>query len=212
MKLIILLFLVKLCFAADPDPALKTYLEAIRNDPGDYSTCNMIGLWYVNHNDPGQAGEYFSRALTLNNNYYEGCFNMGLLLYHQNKVVEALPYFKRAFSISKNADIYVVLINCFIKLNNIDFASRTLEEAMKSYKDNHKLLNTAGVIELYKNNYTKAREYFSSAYKIKEDSKTRNNLAIAEYLSGNKENAKQTLKSLKKDLKLFNENFELINK
>lgn len=212
MNFLILFAVCRLAFGAQSDADLKKYQEAVKNDPGNYAAYNRIGLYYAGIGKHAEAAENFSKAVTVNNDFYEGFYNLGLLYYQQGKTLDALARFKQALLISKNADLYVAIMNCLIRINSIDFASRYFEEALKSHKENYKVLNSGGIIELYRNNFAKAREYFASALKLKDDSKIKNNLAIAEYYAGNREAARQALKGLKKDLKLYNENFELISK
>ncbi len=214
MKIIIFILLFIIKAQAQTNEDLKDYLNIIEQEPGNYQVYNKVGLIYVSINNFDEAKNYFEKAITLNNNDYYGYYNLGLLYYNQDKMTEALTHFKRAYLISKTSEVYISIINCFIKLKSYDFALRSLSEAFKTHPhpQDYKLLNTGGVIALFQNNFSQAKEYFLKALSLSDDSKIKSNLAITEYYLGNKNSAKQTLKNLKKDLNLFNENFNTINK
>lgn len=212
MKIIIFLLIFIIKAQAQTNEDLKNYLNIIEQEPGNYQVYIKVGLLYVSKNNFEEAKNYFEKAITLNNNDYHGYYNLGLLYYNQDKMTEALTHFKRAYLISKTSEVYISIINCFIKLKSYDFAQRSLSEAFKTYPQDYKLFNTGGVIALLQNNFSQAKEYFLKALTLSDDSKIKSNLAITEYYLGNKNSAKQTLKNLKKDLNLFNENFNTINK
>ncbi len=212
MKILIFILIFAIRLFAETGPELEKYLNIIQQDPRNYQAYLKMGLIYINQSNYGEAKKNFEQAITLNNNSYEAYYNLGVLLYQQNNVLEAIKSFKQAYLINKTSDVYINIVNCFIKLKSYDFALKSITEALNEYKNDYRLLNTAGVIALLKNNFTASKEYFTSALKIRDDNKIKSNLAIAEYYLGNKSNAKQTLKNLRKDLNLFNENFEIINK
>ncbi len=210
--IIFLILLSNLCFLYAEDMVLDKYLKAVEKDPGDYEIYNKIGLYYIDKKNHQDARNYFVKAVILNNNYYDGYYNLGLLYYKLNGYNKAIVNFKRAVSIKKGSiNLYVIIIHCYLKLNKLTCAKEYYRNVSQEFKkENYKLLNCGGIIELLSKNYKEARELFIKALKIKDDNKIKNNLAISEYYAGNRKKAKKILRSIGSDLNIMKENYKMI--
>lgn len=194
----------------DYTSAISNYINAINNDIGNYKLYNRVALLYEKIGQDKLAKDYFVKAIIVNNDYVEGYYNLGLWYYKKAKYIEAMINFKRALSITyENIDLYVALINCYIKLNKIQLAERLLNKILNRFPENYKILNLAGIISLLRNDYRNAEKYFRRALEINNDDRLINNLGIALYLSGKRKEAKKLLTKIKKYDKI-EENIKLI--
>lgn len=210
-RIFILLLCIIILLSTGKDK-LNNYLKMSQKDPGNYELCNKIGLLYIQKNEYKTAKNYFAKAIILNNNYFEGYYNLTLLYYHLNDFSNAIVNIKRAIAINnKKVNTYIILINCYIRLKKWKMAKALFKETIAKFsEDNYKLLNCGGVLQLKEKKYKQAKEYFRKALKIKNDVKIKNNLAIAEYYSGNHKKAKDILKSLGNDYNIMKENYKLL--
>ncbi len=192
--------------------AISNYINIINQDAGNYKVYNRIGILYQLLGKEDEAKNYFVLAIIANNEYTEGYFNIGLWYYKKEKYVEASINFKRAISISpENPDIYISLINCYIKMNELTQADTVINDIIKNFPNNHKILNLVGIIKLYNGKNDEAEKYFRQALLLNNDDKIKNNLAIALYLSGKTDEAKNLLKDIKK-YDIIKENAQFFNK
>ena len=191
---------------------LDVLMVKINNNPGSYKTYNKIGMIYYERNNSIESEKFFIRAIILNNNYYEGYFNLGLLYYKQNNNIKALENFQRAHILNNEIEeLYINLINTCLKINKISLAKKYLNKGFNKFdKKNYKLLNCSGIIELLLKDYKKAVLNFKEALKIENNNEIKNNLAIAEYYSGNKGEAEKILKEIGNDSGIIKENYKLI--
>lgn len=190
--------------------AISNYINAINNAPGNYKLYNRVGLLYEKLSNSILSKDYFVRSIIVNNEYIEGYYNLGLWYYNRAKYDEAIINFKRALAISQSKpEIYINLINCYIKSNNVDSCMKFLEMALKMFPENYEILNLAGIVYMLKANYDLAIKHFRKALNKKEDDKIINNLGIALYLSGKKDEAKKLLTNIKKYDKI-EENIKLL--
>ena len=164
--------------------------KEIKNKPLMASALNIKASIYALKNDFTNATKYYLEAADLfekvNQPYSTAMMynNIGMMYNNTNNKKTALQYFQKGLKFSEEkkldkpqAHIYVNLANLYVTEGNLDAA---LENALKAdalcSSLNMKIeqainANIIGAIYFYKNNFSKALEYYRLSYKLAETAK-----------------------------------------
>jgi len=147
---IIVLFLVKFCFAFEwkalHEEADKTNLaqalEGVQNNPNSYAAQYILGLVYLNLHQDKEAGEVFDRLVSLETGRSEARWGKAEVLRRQHKLDESEKILREVIKGDPNfSPAYVTL--AYLRYTKLDFkeAMRLAVKVINQGRDNVDLTN-----------------------------------------------------------------------
>jgi tetratricopeptide (TPR) repeat protein len=81
------------------EEAIRNFQEAVRINPKNAVTLNMMGIAYLNLSNYEQAKKYFERSSKVDKKYPSAVNNLGMVYYHQKNYKRAIREYQRAVQI-----------------------------------------------------------------------------------------------------------------
>ena len=78
------------------EEAIRNFQEAVRINPKNAVTLNMMGIAYLNLNNYDQARRYFERSSKVDKKYSSAVNNLGMVYYFQKNFKRAIREYQRA--------------------------------------------------------------------------------------------------------------------
>jgi len=147
--------------------AIKYYLKAIKINPNfSVAISNLGGIYWFIGNYP-EAKYWLEKSISLDVLRSSNYRMLGLVYQGIEDFTKAEKYFLKAMDLQPEVTfIWSDLTRLYIATNQIDKIRRMLMERYKKTPDDRRILSSLGDVELYSDNYSKAKEYYQSSVDV----------------------------------------------
>ena len=168
------------------DKAKQSFLEELRNHPGDIDTLLDMGILLLEMNDIESAQEKFNRILEMDENQPQAHHYLGEIHLHHGRLPQATECFNRTITINpKQSGTHYRLGECYLKLGQLANARKHLVEELNVSPDQPRLLLDLGCLLEEVGEQTKAIHCFEQAIELDpNDPQGYQNLSLSYYLAG----------------------------
>ena len=136
------------------DEALKIMKEALINHPKNIHVLNNLGLISGKLNDNKLARDYFSQALSINNNFIESLVNLGNIELSEMNLENCKTLYEKALNLSESNQtkeiVYTALGHYHQQTGNFDEALKYLNKINNLNPSNTNVDKSISLIHKYK--------------------------------------------------------------
>jgi tetratricopeptide (TPR) repeat protein len=186
------------CFHAGSFEEAEVYLTKSFKRSNDLARCfNLLGI-IAEKKSPAQSEAMFKKAISVAPDEAEGYMNLAIIASKKGELEKAERLFKTA--LENGSDRAEVLYNYGFfaqKTGRPELAERYYRLCLERNQGYRKALNSLGVLMIQLKKPAKAVEYLRKASALEPaNNKVKLNLAVAQYLSGNRDQAIKTLNAI----------------
>ena len=188
--------------------AIKSSFKFKLTNPNNPVVYNLIGICYVNQENPKEAVPYFRTALRLNKQYSEAKANLGSALLMMGKVDDAILQLEESLKENpKNAIGWNSLGNALSQNTQLKQAQTAFEQAINLAPQYLNAINSLGVLLNNMEEPTQAIKIFENGLKI--DPNDRDILTNLGYTLADSGNINDAIKVLSKVISLGRYNLDV---